>query len=197
MLGAAATVGPVVSMMAVVGDTAFAVVLPSDVATVRAGNGEVAGFAAMELPATSVTPPFRPLTATDVRALVPAYCSFAEDGVCAVTVYWQVSASFALEASAQVARCPAVTTPEATDVVMSALANKRDAETVYVPTPPGIPEVWAEIVVGAVRSVAFKVWPTRRTPDFTSETVRTVPAVEVLMPLSMRPVTFVGPVLRA
>jgi hypothetical protein len=144
----------------------------------------------------SVIPTFRPLTATEVSALVPAYCSFVEDGVCAVTEYWHVSASVAFEARAQVARCPAVTVAEATDVVMSALANKRDAATVYVPTPPGVPEVWAEIVV-AVRPVAFNVWPTRTTPDATFETVMTVPAVDVLTPLSIRAVKTVGPVLRA
>ena len=119
----AETVGPVVSMMAVVGDTAFAVVLPSDVATVTAGNGEVAGFAATALPAMSVIPTFRPLTATEVSALVPAYCNFAEDGVCAVTEYWHVSASVAFEARAQVARCPALTVAEATDIVIVPLGE--------------------------------------------------------------------------
>ena len=67
--------------------------------------------------------------------------------------------------------------------------------TVYVPIPPGVPDVCAEIVVVVVTPLS--VWPIRTAPEETLVTVRTVPAVEVLMPLSIRPVITVGPVLRA
>jgi hypothetical protein len=117
-------------MTIVVGEMAFAVVLPSDVALFVAGSGEVAGLAAIGFPTTSVTPPVRPLTATDVRALVPAYCNFAVDGVCVVTTYWHASESVRVGCAEHDARCPAVTDATATDMVIVPLAKSWDALTV-------------------------------------------------------------------